>query len=281
MGRLPATPKPTQHIAERMGLWLKLILLGVVPLYLVVDFLIGFAYFEDRQREHATLCTPNLAAPPVTILGKLHLFARCADFTEFSFLGAKAKILDQLIVAKDKTEEDVVTLSVIAEAKKQIILLADQLNLPMDNEVKALVENLQLSSVKLKETVGSREQVIDQLEASIVVPVGDPAVQDAVFLLIVGADQGNKAAIDQVEITRKILEASQLGIDPNRVQLRLIRSWRRTVIVFRSRDSAKAAFKGLKDDLPFGGYVRAQRDWCSDLKQVAGIASIETWRCKI
>lgn len=94
-----------------------------------------------------------------------------------------------------------------------------------------------------------------------------------VWLLVVGGDKTDEAAISQVEITRRILQESKLEPVPDEdVQLRLLRGWRRTVVVFETESEARKALIQLGEALPFGGYVRNQSEWCPDLQVMEPLA---------
>lgn len=110
-------------------------------------------------------------------------------------------------------------------------------------------------------------------------PVVSPADPTDVWLLVTGADQDDKDAENQVHKIRNILEAVQPPIMDAPVELRLIRSWRRTVIVFDSKEDASTALERLRRKLPYGGYLRQQSKWCPDLGEHDDINKIPTKNC--
>ncbi|WP_299378073.1 hypothetical protein [uncultured Tateyamaria sp.] len=82
------------------------------------------------------------------------------------------------------------------------------------------------------------------------------------WLLVTGADQTYTASRDQINAVEKALTDAGISADAYSVELRLIRSWKRTVAVFASKEDADAALSRTRTTLPYGGYVRNQGAWC-------------------
>lgn len=282
--------KPQKQLTERLGSWLKLALLSVLPVYLVVDLGLGYWNDEDRRITRENLCfrfedeadeVLRQRQLPVTVLGKFDHFLRCGSIKEISVLGGKISNERVIATKKAKTEDNSELLALLANAERTIQDLTVGRTLPDGGGgITALNQNLQDAQERIITQLKVREAQIDSLEAMAPVSV---LVADGQWLLVVGADQGDKAAIAQVRNTRKILANAQddgLSAKAGDVELRLIRSWRRTVVPFDSRDMAQAALTSLERALPFGGYVRAQANWCPDLSDVRDIGGIPTMLCQ-
>ncbi|MFK7874685.1 MAG: SPOR domain-containing protein [Paracoccaceae bacterium] len=83
---------------------------------------------------------------------------------------------------------------------------------------------------------------------------------EASWVLVVGADKSEDAAVDQVAQMRRILTRSAMSGE--HVTLFVIRDWNRTVIPFETREEADRALLELTSQLPYGGYLRNIDAWC-------------------
>ena len=112
--------------------------------------------------------------------------------------------------------------------------------------------------------------------------VAEPAPAET-WLLVVGADQSDAAAADQVAQTSRVLEQAGLSGAVPAPEIYLVRSWRRIVLPFDSRDAAQAALDALGARLPYGGYLRDAATWCADLNAdwPAAIGDIPVTRCEL
>lgn len=104
---------------------------------------------------------------------------------------------------------------------------------------------------------------------------------DPTWLLVVGADQTDEAALDEVARTQALIDGldAKLKVGVEQAQIYRIRSWRRTVVPFASKESAIAAFAVLEPNLKYGGYLRAEAKWCSELVAMKAVKSIPVTRC--
>ncbi|WP_299369301.1 hypothetical protein [uncultured Tateyamaria sp.] len=93
-------------------------------------------------------------------------------------------------------------------------------------------------------------------------PPTEPEAWKDRWLLVTGADQTYAAAVDQINAVKKALTNAGIPASTYSVELRLIRSWKRTVAVFASEGAADAALSRARTQLPYGGYVRNQGAWC-------------------
>lgn len=107
-------------------------------------------------------------------------------------------------------------------------------------------------------------------------------VKEARWLLIAGADQTDAAALDEVKRLQVLVDGladAALKEQAGDAQIYRVRSWRRTVVPFASKEAAEEAFKIFEPSLPYGGYLRAEAAWCAGLVPMDTIGDVSVTRC--
>lgn len=247
--------------------------------------------FSVAQREEYELALraerERQESLPVGLLQKFEFFVLCARITGLDIAGLKVGTDKNALPGAVQVAASIAKVQTTQEDLLQLSALAAQLsetrtNL-IDDRVRGQLQNI--SKVASTLTVAGQVDVSGATQNALNSAAGEELstrVNSGEWLLVVGADQGNEAAIDQVKKTNMILEQAVNGgkiTSAPQAELRLIRSWRRTVIPFPSKEEASDALKALQDDLPYGGYIRSQVLWCPDLAPVPAIGSIPTQRC--
>ena len=232
-------------------------------------------YRAALQREHV-----RQHSLPVDLWGKVDLFFLCASIRSVKFAGVEIDGASNALVQLDEAET---RQAVLAEASQFVEgLTLEQIGLADDD---GQVREVQKAIARaLGAEVSEQQEKVTVLTKEVRPVEIEPAGETPVWLLIVGADQEDAAAVNQVRQTKALLQKALAGgvidsVAP--VELRLIRSWKRTVILYDSQAAADAAFKALKDVLPYGGYIRAQSAWCADLAEADPIEGVPTMRCEL
>lgn len=220
---------------------------------------------------------------PTDFVGKMQKLGLCAEFSAIKAGGLQfadpAKSLQdrQRLGAFDRGDDNPVQRRLI-----ELEVLARVLpGFPADIQDQA--------TQKLREMLTLYETSVVVLDAPLVIGDDDapPPATDPVgplsdpWLLIVGGDQSDAAAADQVRQTNEIVAAVGADLTVPPAEIYLVRSWRRTVIAFPDKTTAQEALNALKDRLPYGGYLRSQAEWCPDLAPHETILSVPATLCAI
>lgn len=227
---------------------------------------------------------------PTDFVGKLQKLGLCAEFNAISAGGLQ-------FIDPAKSLQDRQRLGAFARGGANPV----QRRL---EEVEMLVKVLpdfpadihDQATVRLNEMLALYEAVVAPIpvEAIVVVEPDTPVVvgeaptppaderwTDDVWLLFVGGDQTDEAALDQVRRTNQILADEGLAGTIGPAELYLIRSWRRTVIPFPDRASAQDALNTLIKKLPYGGYIRSRAAECEDLAEQPALNGTPVTRCQL
>ena len=119
--------KPT--LPDKLSSWVKLLLLAALPIYLIIDLIIGEIASETRQSKREALCfkAQNVEVErnrrkelPVSVLGKFHHFLSCARIDQVSVFGWDLKNEEQLALSTAVIEQESAKLAQLKELEATI-----------------------------------------------------------------------------------------------------------------------------------------------------------------
>ena len=199
---------------------------------------------------------------PTDVVGKLQNFFLCATISS-----AGLDSFGLSITPKQGAVADTVTVENAAKIQgrlRTIFLVVS------DYPEEILQEQLRL----LKNVIESAEENVVLTEVN--PPSGSSNDR---WLLVAGADQTDEAALYEVEQLQKHVDNLQKVTPIENAQIYQIRSWRRTVVPFKSREDAEAALLEMDPELRNGGYIRAEANWCSHIEPLETVNDVEISRC--
>lgn len=220
----------------------------------------------QSQFELATLLdVARQEVTPTDTFGKLSQFALCSNFSKIGLggleLAGRAAETERLRRLKGENVHDMIY---------SVNFLKDDYDeFPADIHKQMLAVLKPLTAEVESRITPSVEPVVKTPEIGATVPEQ--------WLLVTGGDQSDAAAKDQVDSVQAMIDTEQLGAT---AQIYLIRSWRRTVVPFASKQQAQAAYDALKGKLKYGGYLRYNYAWCPDLQPETAILGVPTIRCE-
>jgi len=261
-------------LAERLSSWVKLGLLAALPLYLLVDAAMANlrpGYHRHKAEQRELLClrpvdaegqvmlaaeAERRANQPVSALGKLHLFLTCADMTKVDALGFEVAVAERTRLAETQAVAE--TTAPIQARVAELEDRAAEIFGPGSAEQAELAEVASALQEDVKRQRAATEELVARAEV-----VALPEAQRAGnWYLVAGADRTLDAAIRQARAVDRLV--AEADVAHQGVRLLQRDDFLRTVVIFPTRDAARAALDRLQDDLPYGGYVRAVADWCPD-----------------
>ena len=198
---------------------------------------------------------------PTDFIGKVKRFALCAEFTGVSAggIGFAGPAFDRQLLRFDNINNEAVDNPVLKRRSEIATLHALVPDFPPDI--------FDLIDVKL----GQMQREFEFLRpASVAANVTAPSTPTSgpsrpnsdAYLLIVGADKTESAAINQYGITQRIVEdAGPIG-ESGPPEIYRIGTWENLAIPFSTKAAANAALGALEKTLPYGGYVRERAGWC-------------------
>ncbi len=298
--------KPTKILLELIA-FLAILLLGALA-WMIVRDQYGHgdqAYQQDRRDRHRLMCfqhvdpgatvfmgrpvsslsaeeqdlyrialqreTRRQAAQPTDFLGKVELFFLCASLRKLGLGGVEITSGQPVGV-----DSEIAALQIAQERVQDTL-----------SELTRSAANSETAEM-LKQTIdqlGDEAETLRDRQAGGAQPPPPPVDQPAIvpgtdtWLLVVGADKSDAAAVDQVRATDALLGGTAALADAPAAELRLLGSWRRTVVPFSDEASAREAYELLKDRLPYGGYLRAQSQWCPDLAAADPVQGVPAMHC--
>ncbi len=212
--------------------------------------------------------TARMRALPTDSLGKLSNFLLCAKVSKVSL--STVEITETVgvgQVAALKTVENVEELrGRLKGVKAAVRRFPDTIYQEQDRILLALRVSV--------------EEQVDPVQVADI----DPGDSNR-WLIVAGADQSDEAALAEVKRLKALVDElpDNLKTTKPSPQIYRIRSWRRTAVPFKSQATARAALEILLPKLPYGGYLRAEAQWCPDATAgtsiVTGNGSTSVTKC--
>lgn len=191
----------------------------------------------------------RMRALPTDSLGKLSTFLLCAKVSKVSL--STVEITETVgvgQVAALKTVENVEELrGRLKGVKAAVRRFPDTIYQEQDRILVALRVSV--------------EKQVDPIQVAEI----DPGDNNR-WLIVAGADQSDEAALVEVNRLKALVAELPENLKAAALppQIYLIGSWRRTAVPFDSQATARAALEALLPKLPYGGYLRAEAQWCAD-----------------
>lgn len=212
--------------------------------------------------------TARMRALPTDSIGKLSTFVLCAKVLKLS--------ISSVEIVETIGEGGVAEL----EATDSVAELRGRLK-TMKAAVKRYPDEIYDSQERLLAALQvSVEKQADPIQVA-KLETGQKTGQNNRWLIVAGADQSDDAALGEVKRLETLLadlpqKLQDAALPP---QIYRIRSWWRTVVPFASQEAAEVALKALSPKLPYGGYLRAEAQWCPDATLGIAVGSTIVTKC--